>query len=54
MQPVHGSGQQLTERSYKDTMPIAITLDDVVYSAPIAHKGKITGGRTEISGDLYR
>jgi SecD/SecF fusion protein len=44
--------EQLTERSYKDTMPIAITLDDVVYSAPIAHKGKITGGRTEISGDF--
>lgn len=44
--------EQLTERSYKDTMPIAITLDEVVYSAPIAHKGKITGGRTEISGDF--
>jgi SecD/SecF fusion protein len=44
--------EQLTDRSYKDTMPIAITLDDVVYSAPIAHKGKITGGRTEISGDF--
>lgn len=44
--------EQLTERSYKDTMPIAITLDDVVYSAPVAHKGKITGGRTEISGDF--
>ena len=44
--------EQLTERSYNDTMPIAVTLDDVVYSAPIAHKGKITGGRTEISGDF--
>jgi SecD/SecF fusion protein len=44
--------EQLTERSYNDTMPIAITLDDVVYSAPIAHKGKITGGRTEISGNF--
>ncbi|MGZ3952145.1 MAG: protein translocase subunit SecD, partial [Flavisolibacter sp.] len=44
--------EQLTERSYKDTMPIAITLDEIVYSAPIAHKGKITGGRTEISGDF--
>lgn len=42
----------LTERSYKDTMPIAITLDDIVYSAPVAHKGKITGGNTEISGDF--
>ena len=44
--------EQLTEQSYRDTMPIAITLDEVVYSAPIAHKGKITGGRTEISGDF--
>jgi SecD/SecF fusion protein len=44
--------EQLTDRSYRDTMPIAITLDDIVYSAPVAHKGKITGGRTEISGDF--
>jgi SecD/SecF fusion protein len=44
--------EQLTERSYKDTMPIAITMDEVVYSAPIAHKGKITGGNTEISGSF--
>lgn len=44
--------EQLTDRSYKDTMPIAITLDEVVYSAPIAHKGKIAGGRTEISGNF--
>lgn len=44
--------EQMTEKSYTDTMPIAITLDEVVYSAPIAHKGKITGGRTEISGDF--
>jgi SecD/SecF fusion protein len=44
--------EQLTERSYRDTMPIAITLDEVVYSAPIAHNGKISGGRTEISGDF--
>lgn len=44
--------EMLTERSHRDTMPIAITLDEVVYSAPIAYKGKITGGRTEISGDF--
>jgi SecD/SecF fusion protein len=44
--------EQLTDRSYKDTMPIAITMDEVVYSAPIAHKGKITGGNTEISGSF--
>lgn len=44
--------EQLTERSYNDTMPIAITMDDIVYSAPIAHKGKISGGNTEISGSF--
>lgn len=44
--------EQLTDRSYRDTMPIAITMDEVVYSAPIAHKGKITGGNTEISGSF--
>lgn len=42
--------EKLTGESYKDTVPIAITLDDVVYSAPIAHSGAISGGRTEISG----
>ncbi len=44
--------EDLTDKSYKDTMPIAITLDDLVYSAPIAHNGKISGGRTEISGNF--
>lgn len=49
-----GSGQweRMTETSYKESRPIAIVLDDVVYSAPIAHNGKIAGGRTEISGDF--
>ncbi|HEV7620514.1 MAG TPA: protein translocase subunit SecDF, partial [Flavisolibacter sp.] len=42
--------ENLTETSFKDTRPIAIVLDDIVYSAPIAHQGKISGGRTEISG----
>jgi SecD/SecF fusion protein len=44
--------EQLTERSHRDTMPIAITMDEVVYSAPVAHNGKITGGNTEISGSF--
>jgi len=44
--------EQLTDRSFKDTMPIAIALDDIVYSAPIASHGKISGGRTEISGSF--
>ncbi|GAC1425066.1 MAG: protein translocase subunit SecDF [Flavisolibacter sp.] len=42
--------ENLTETSYRETRPIAISLDDIVYSAPIAHNGKISGGRTEISG----
>ncbi|HWJ29532.1 MAG TPA: hypothetical protein VNS32_23540, partial [Flavisolibacter sp.] len=44
--------ETLTETSFKETRPIAIVLDDIVYSAPIAHNGKISGGRTEISGDF--
>lgn len=44
--------EQLTERSFKDTMPIAITMDEVVYSAPVAYHGKISGGNTEISGSF--
>ena len=44
--------ERLTETSYKETRPIAIVLDDIVYSAPIAHNGKISGGRTEISGNF--
>lgn len=44
--------ERLTENSYKETRPIAIVLDDIVYSAPVARNGKISGGRTEISGDF--
>lgn len=44
--------EQLTRRSYEQKRPIAILLDDVVYSAPIANNGPITGGRTEISGNF--
>jgi SecD/SecF fusion protein len=42
---------RLTETSNKEQRPIAITLDEIVYSAPVA-RDKITGGRTEISGDF--
>jgi SecD/SecF fusion protein len=42
---------RLTETSNKETRPIAIALDEIVYSAPVA-RDKITGGRTEISGDF--
>ena len=44
--------ENMTETSYKETRPIAIVLDDIVYSAPIAHNGKISGGNTEISGNF--
>ena len=44
--------EQLTRRSYEQKRPIAIVLDDIVYSAPIANNGPITGGNTEISGSF--
>jgi SecD/SecF fusion protein len=44
--------ENLTDISYNQQRPIAIVLDDIVYSAPVARNGKISGGRTEISGDF--
>ncbi|MGZ8537063.1 MAG: protein translocase subunit SecD, partial [Flavisolibacter sp.] len=44
--------EKLTETSAKETRPIAIVLDDKVYSAPIAHNGKISGGQTSITGNF--
>ncbi|HEX2605922.1 MAG TPA: protein translocase subunit SecF, partial [Flavisolibacter sp.] len=44
--------EKLTRTSFEQKRPIAIVLDDVVYSAPIASNGPITGGRTEISGSF--
>lgn len=44
--------ERLTETSFKETRPIAIVLDDIVLSAPTARNGKISGGRTEISGSF--
>lgn len=44
--------ENLTDISYNQQRPIAIVLDDLVYSAPVARNGKISGGRTEISGDF--
>ena len=44
--------EQLTRRSYEQKRPIAIVLDDIVYSAPVANNGPITGGNTEISGNF--
>ncbi|MBK5269653.1 MAG: protein translocase subunit SecDF [Bacteroidia bacterium] len=42
----------ITDNSYKNKSPIAIVLDDIVYSAPVANNGKIEGGSTEISGNF--
>lgn len=39
---------QMTERSARDRRPIAIVLDDIVYSAPIASE-KIEGGSSRIT-----
>ncbi|HEY0041907.1 MAG TPA: protein translocase subunit SecDF [Flavisolibacter sp.] len=44
--------ERMTQTSFEQTRPIAIVLDEIVYSAPVARNGKITGGRTEISGDF--
>ncbi|MEJ6791574.1 MAG: protein translocase subunit SecDF [Lacinutrix sp.] len=44
--------EEMTERAYKEGSNIAIVLDNLVYSAPGISKGKIAGGRSEISGDF--
>ena len=44
--------EAMTKTSHDQSRPIAIVLDDIVYSAPIAHNGAISGGRTEISGNF--
>lgn len=40
---------RLTKKSFDSKIPIAIVLDDIVYSAPIASE-EITGGNSQISG----
>ena len=42
----------LTEQSAKDETGIAITLDNKVFSSPVA-SGKIEGGRTQITGGSF-
>ncbi|WP_108867067.1 protein translocase subunit SecDF [Aquimarina aquimarini] len=44
--------EEMTDRAYNQRSQIAIVLDNIVYSAPGVTKGKITGGRSEISGDF--
>jgi len=43
--------ERLTEKSARESMPIAIVLDDIVYSAPVANE-RISGGSSEISGNF--
>lgn len=52
MSPKGGSDwATLTEKSAQKSVPIAIVLDDVVYSAPVADE-KIEGGRSQIRGNF--
>jgi len=44
--------ETMTERAFKEQSNIAIVLDNIVYSAPGISRGKIEGGRSEISGDF--
>ncbi|MDH7445003.1 protein translocase subunit SecDF [Aquimarina sp. 2201CG14-23] len=44
--------EEMTERAFNQRSQIAIVLDDIVYSAPGVSSGKISGGRSEISGDF--
>ncbi|MDC8005490.1 protein translocase subunit SecDF [Aureisphaera galaxeae] len=44
--------ESMTETAYTDGTQIAVVLDDVVYSAPGVSSGKISGGRSEITGDF--
>jgi len=43
--------EKITEQSAAQKIPIAIVLDNLVYSAPIASE-KIAGGNSQISGDF--
>jgi SecD/SecF fusion protein len=42
----------MTTKAYKNKTPIAIVLDNIVYSAPGVHDGPITGGVSQISGSF--
>ncbi|WP_460218344.1 protein translocase subunit SecDF [Psychroserpens sp. MEBiC05023] len=44
--------EEMTGRANQNQSQIAIVLDDIVYSAPTASNGAISGGNTEISGDF--
>nr|WP_321225167.1 protein translocase subunit SecDF [uncultured Psychroserpens sp.] len=44
--------EEMTGRANAQGTQIAIVLDDIVYSAPTASSGAISGGNTEISGNF--
>ena len=44
--------EEMTGRASQQGSKIAIVLDDIVYSAPTASNGAISGGNTEISGNF--
>ncbi len=44
--------EDMTEEAFKNETQIAVVLDDIVYSAPGISKGKISGGRSEITGSF--
>ncbi|WP_299229646.1 protein translocase subunit SecDF [uncultured Psychroserpens sp.] len=44
--------EEITGRAYTNQSQIAIVLDNIVYSAPTASNGAISGGNTEISGNF--
>ncbi len=44
--------EEITGRAFTNKSKIAIVLDDIVYSAPEASNGAISGGNTEISGNF--
>ncbi|MBW2938666.1 protein translocase subunit SecDF [Aureisphaera sp. CAU 1614] len=43
--------EDMTEYAYQNGTQIAVVLDNIVYSAPGVSSGKISGGRSEITGD---
>ncbi|WP_040278660.1 SecDF P1 head subdomain-containing protein [Psychroserpens damuponensis] len=44
--------ERMTALAYQNQSQIAVTLNDIVYSAPTVASGAITGGRTEVSGSF--
>ena len=44
--------EDMTEYAYQSGTQIAVVLDNTVYSAPGVSSGKISGGRSEITGDF--